>query len=148
MTRVYTTCHFSQLFGHGDLNQKINNQFLCEAQEMRSLVKSAYQKNIFLISQPKHMLWVLKRTVSNKRNGSVVECLTGIRGAASSSLTVVTALWFLSKTHLSQLSTSSTQEDPSLFNRPCLTERLLMGRKESNQTIQNQHLYTGYFGKQ
>ena len=29
----------------------------------RALVKSAYQKNNFLISQPKHMLWVLKRTV-------------------------------------------------------------------------------------
>ena len=35
----------------------------------------------------------------------------------------------LSKTHLSQLSTGSTQEDLSL-----ITERLLMGRKESNQT--------------
>ena len=33
----------------------------------RSLVKSAYQKNIFLISQPKHMFLVLKRTVSMKR---------------------------------------------------------------------------------
>ena len=32
-----------------------------------------------------------------------------------SSLTGVTALWSLSKTHLSQLSTGSTQEDPSLF---------------------------------
>ena len=30
----------------------------------RPLVKSAYQKNNFLISQLKHMLWVLKRTVS------------------------------------------------------------------------------------
>ena len=30
----------------------------------RHLVKSAYQKTIFLISQPKHMLWVLKRTIS------------------------------------------------------------------------------------
>ena len=29
--------------------------------------KSAYQKIIFLISQPKHMLWVLKRTVSSRR---------------------------------------------------------------------------------
>ena len=29
--------------------------------------KSAYQKIIFLISQPKHMLWVLKRTVSVRR---------------------------------------------------------------------------------
>ena len=29
--------------------------------------KSEYLKIIFLISQPKHMLWVLKRTVSMKR---------------------------------------------------------------------------------
>ena len=29
--------------------------------------KSAYLKIIFLISQPKHMLWVLKRTVSMRR---------------------------------------------------------------------------------
>ena len=28
----------------------------------RTLVKSAYQKNNYRISQPKHMLWVLKRT--------------------------------------------------------------------------------------
>ena len=34
-------------------------------------------------------------------SGSVVECLTGDRGAAGSSLTGVTALWSLSKTHLS-----------------------------------------------
>ena len=33
----------------------------------RPLVKSAYQKINFLISQPKHMLWVLKRTVSMRR---------------------------------------------------------------------------------
>ena len=33
----------------------------------RGLVKSVYQKNNFLISQPKHMLWVLKRTVSMRR---------------------------------------------------------------------------------
>ena len=32
-----------------------------------SLIKSALQKNNFLISQPKHMLWVLKRTVSMRR---------------------------------------------------------------------------------
>ena len=47
---------------------------------------------------------------------SVVECLTGDRGAAGSSLTDVTALWSLSKTHLSLLSTGSTQEEPSQFN--------------------------------
>ena len=34
-------------------------------------------------------------------SGSVVECLTWDRGAAGSSLTGVTALWSLSKTHLS-----------------------------------------------
>ena len=43
-------------------------------------------------------------------------CLTRDREAAGSSLTGVTALWSLNKTHLSQLSTGSTQEDPSLFN--------------------------------
>ena len=51
-----------------------------------------------------------------ERSGSVVECLTRDRGAAGSSFTGVTALWSLSKTHLSQLSTGSTQEDLSLFN--------------------------------
>ena len=35
------------------------------------------------------------------RSGSVVECLTRDRRAAGSSLTGVTALWSLSKTHLS-----------------------------------------------
>ena len=51
-----------------------------------------------------------------ERSGSVVECLTRDRSAADSSLTGVTALWSLSKTHLSKLSTGSTQEYPSLFN--------------------------------
>ena len=36
-----------------------------------------------------------------ERNGSVVECLTRDREAAGSSLTGVTAVWSLSKTHLS-----------------------------------------------
>ena len=36
-----------------------------------------------------------------ERSGSVEECLTRDRGAAGSSLTGVTALWSLSKTHLS-----------------------------------------------
>ena len=51
-----------------------------------------------------------------ERSGSVVECLTRDRRAAGSSLTDVTALWSLSKTHLSYFSTGSTQEDPSLYN--------------------------------
>ena len=60
---------------------------------------------------------------------SVVECLTRDRRAAGSCLTGVTALLSLSKTHLSYLSTGSTLGK----TRPCLTERLLMGLKESNQ---------------
>ena len=36
-----------------------------------------------------------------ERSGSVVECLTRDQEAAGSSLDGVTALWFLSKTHLS-----------------------------------------------
>ena len=36
-----------------------------------------------------------------ERSGSVGECLTRDRGAAGSSLTGITALWSLSKTHLS-----------------------------------------------
>ena len=51
-----------------------------------------------------------------ERCGSVVEYLTRDQEAAGSSLIGVTALWSLSKTHLSLLSTGSTQEDPFLFN--------------------------------
>ena len=46
----------------------------------------------------------------------MVEILTQDQEAVGSSLTGITALWSLSKTHLSYLSTGSTQEDPSLFN--------------------------------
>ena len=45
---------------------------------------------------------VLDQTQEEReRSGSVVECLTRDRRAAGSSLTGVTALWSLSKTHLS-----------------------------------------------
>ena len=36
-----------------------------------------------------------------ERSGSVVECLTHDRGVVGSSLTSITALWSLTKTHLS-----------------------------------------------
>ena len=39
--------------------------------------------------------------VNRERSGSVVECLTRDRRVAGLSLTGVTALWSLSKTHLS-----------------------------------------------
>ena len=50
-----------------------NLLFMNETQYMETLqvpgllVKSAYQKINFLISQQKHILWVLKRTVSMRR---------------------------------------------------------------------------------
>ena len=69
-------------------------------------------------------------------SGSVVECLTQDQGVAGLSLTGVTVLLSFSKTHLSWLSTGSTQK-----TCPCLTERLLMGGKESNQNL----LYSGGF---
>ena len=59
----------------------------------------------------------------------MVECLTRDLRAAGSSLTGVTALWFLSK----NINPSLVLVQPRK-NRPYLTERLLMGRKESNQT--------------
>ena len=43
----------------------------------------------------------LQHIPDRERSGSVVECLTRDRRAAGSSLTGVTALWSLSKTHLS-----------------------------------------------
>ena len=51
----------------------------------------AYSINFFCISTAK---W-------RERSDSMVECLTGDQEAAGSSLTGVTALWSLSKTHLS-----------------------------------------------
>ena len=39
--------------------------------------------------------------LDRERSDSLVECLTRDRGAAGSSLTGVTVLWSLSKTHLS-----------------------------------------------
>ena len=58
-----------------------------------------------------------------ERSGSVVECLARDREVAGSSLTGVTALWSLSKTHLPSLVLVQPRK-----TRPCLTERLLMGR--------------------
>ena len=60
-----------------------------------------------------------------ERSGSVVECLTQDGGTADSSLTGVTALCPWAR-HI----------NPSLVRNTCpyITERLLMGRKESNQT--------------
>ena len=77
-----------------------------------------------------------------ERSGSVVECLTRDRGAGGSSLTGVTALCPWAR-HI----------NPSLVlvqprrTRPFITERLLMGRKKSNQTNKNRFLSTFYEAK-
>ena len=73
----------------------------------------------------------------------MIEFLTRNRRAAGSSLTGITALWSLSKVSKgAKIRNRYNQVHiyPSLVlvqsrkTRPYLTERLLMGRKESNQT--------------
>ena len=66
---------------------------------------------------------------SRERSCSVVECLTRDQRATGSSLIGFTALWFLSKTHYPSLALVQLRK-----TRPCLTERSLMGREESNQS--------------
>ena len=70
-----------------------------------------------------------KRGFLRERSGSVVECLTRDKGAAGSSLTGATVLWSLSKNIYPSLVLVQPRK-----TRPCLTDILLMGRKESNQT--------------
>ena len=68
-----------------------------------------------------------------ERSGSVAECLTRDRGAAGSSLTGVTALCPWARHMYPSLVLVQPRK-----TRPFITERLLMGRKESNQT--NKHV--------
>ena len=68
-------------------------------------------------------VWSNSQNIQASVGSSVVECLTRDRGAAGSSLTCVTALWSLSLELVQPWKT-----------RPCLTDILLTGRKESNQT--------------
>ena len=58
-------------------------------------------------------------TVYREHSGSVVECLTRDQGAKGSSLTSVTALWSLRKTHYPSLVLVEPRK-----TCPCLTERL------------------------
>ena len=53
---------------------------------------------------------------NGERSGSVEECLTRDRGAVGSSLTGITALWSLSKTHYPSLELVQHRK-----TRPCLT---------------------------
>ena len=49
------------------LHSKVLLNWSYTSKVLGPVVKSAYQKFHFLISKPKHMLWVLKRTVSMSR---------------------------------------------------------------------------------
>ena len=67
-----------------------------------------------------------------ERSGSVVECLTRDRGAAGSGLTGVTALCPWAR----HINPSLVLAQPRKI-RHYITERLLMRRKESNQTTKD-----------
>ena len=93
------------------------------------------------IASPEALCWVLeKQTFLSSLNtenmltyrecsGSVVEYLTRDRGAAGLSLTGFTTLWSLSM----NINPSLVLVQPRK-TCPFVTERLLTGRKESNQT--------------
>ena len=53
------------------------------------------------INDTLHIIRSVIKSQFRERNGSVLECLTRDREAVGLSLTGVTALWSLSKTHLS-----------------------------------------------
>ena len=68
-------------------------------------------------------------SLGRESSDSVVECLTRDREATASSLTGVTALCPSAR----HINSSLVLVQPRK-TRPYITERLLMGRKESNQT--------------
>ena len=67
----------------------------------------------------------------------MVECLTLDRGAAASSLTGVTELCLCARHIIPSLVLVQPRK-----NRPYITKRLLMGRKELNQTKPYMYEYT------
>ena len=77
-------------------------------------------------------------TTLRERSGSVVECLTWDRGSAGSSLTSVTALCPWARHIYPSLVLVQHRK-----TSPYITERLLMGGKESNQTNSNQSWISG-----
>ena len=84
-----------------------NDQLLYAHNESGALCCNSYLSLPFTALSRRGRLSLSMYTVyyanplNRERSGSVVECLTRDRRAAGSSLTGVTALWSLSKTHLS-----------------------------------------------
>ena len=88
------------------LQHRFWNHFMCQGTLFKvcrsRLSKSIFRCLKFCIGLEKIIILLNIRSNSfMERSGSVVECLTRDRRAAGSSLTGVTALWSLSKTHLS-----------------------------------------------
>ena len=74
--------------------------FMCLAQRHDAVMPTRL-KHATPPSRVKHSITEPTMCIYRERSGSVVECLTRDRRAVGSSLTGVTALWSLSKTHLS-----------------------------------------------
>ena len=74
------------------------NEMSCLVNKIKILTKKSAVKNFKTISALPLLIAI---KYHRERSGSVVECLTQDRGAAGLSLISVTALWPLSKTHLS-----------------------------------------------
>ena len=72
-----------------------------EMEKYTPLFKEKSITGVQLVMLDANKLKVNHSSHIGERSGSVVECLTRDRRAAGSSLTGVTALWSLSKTHLS-----------------------------------------------
>ena len=83
--------------------------------------------NFSMCGYPSPYVLCKQESLNQQRSGSVVECLTRDRGATGPSFTGITALF--EQEHNSYLSTGSTRN-----TCPYITEILLMGCKESNQT--------------
>ena len=106
------------IWAYKDIIQRKNTEFLWQcyptwSQYLRGLtVHTGYYQNKIrhhsVVAQLKwnkqiELLFLFDSLgpISRERSGSVVECLTQDWGVVGSSLTGVTALWSLSKTHLS-----------------------------------------------
>ena len=70
--------------------------------EQSDLGPYCLQYNEYKLHKTSTVSYIRTSTAKGReRSGSMVECLTRVRGAAGSSLTGVTVLWALKKTQLS-----------------------------------------------
>ena len=113
----------------------LNTYFSCMSQQIQIFTFYS-QWDILLSCWPFISSSIDFRFMCRVRSGSVVECLTRDRGDVGSSLTDVTAVCPWAR----HINPSIVLVHPRK-TRPYITERLLMGRKESNQTNKSIHVY-------